>query len=117
MAKREKLGHRLKRVRLARDLSLRETATKVGVSPTYLSRIENCLDPSPPTEKTLRALAGVLEDNLDELMQLAGRVPEDVEQLIKADPDMPTMLRRAREQNVTGADFLEWLKTKNKGGQ
>lgn len=115
MVKREKLGHRLKRVRIARDLSLRETANKVGVSPTYLSRVENCLD-RPPTEKTLRALADVLEDNLDELMQLAGRVPEDVEKLIKADPDMPVMLRRAREQNVTGAEFLEWLETKKKGG-
>ena len=102
---------------IARDLSLRETANKVGVSPTYLSRVENCLDPSPPTEKTLRALADVLEDNLDELMQLAGRVPEDVEKLIKADPDMPVMLRRAREQNVTGAEFLEWLETKKKGGK
>ena len=114
-SKREKLGHRLKRVRIARDLSLRETASKVGVSPTYLSRVENCLDPSPPTEKTLRALADVLGDNFDELMQLAGRVPEDVEKLIKADPDMPVMLRRAREQNVTGAEFLEWLETKKKG--
>ena len=116
-AKREKIGHRLKRVRIARDLSLRETASKVGVSPTYLSRVENCLDPSPPTEKTLRALADVLGDNFDELMQLAGRVPEDVEKLIKADPDMPVMLRRAREQNVTGAEFLEWLETKKKGGK
>jgi transcriptional regulator with XRE-family HTH domain len=79
-------------VRIARDLSLRETANKVGVSPTYLSRVENCLDPSPPTEKTLRALAEVLEDNLDELM-------------------------RAREQNVTGAEFLEWLESKKKGGK
>ena len=111
------LGHRLKRVRIARDLSLRETASKVGVSPTYLSRVENCLDPSPPTEKTLRALADVLGDNFDELMQLAGRVPEDVEKLIKADPDMPVMLRRAREQNVTGAEFLEWLESKKKGGK
>jgi transcriptional regulator with XRE-family HTH domain len=115
MVKREKLGHRLKRVRIARDLSLRETATKVGVSPTYLSRVENCLYPSPPTEKTLRALAEVLGDNLDELMQLAGRVPEDVEKLINADPDMPVMLRRAREQNVTGAEFLKWLETKKRG--
>ena len=56
MAKREKLGHRLKRVRIARDLSLRETASKVGVSPTYLSRVENCLDPSPPTENSKTGL-------------------------------------------------------------
>lgn len=117
MVKREKLGHRLKRVRVARGLSLRETASKVGVSPTYLSRVENCLDPSPPTEKTLQALSVVLEENLDELLQLAGRVPADVEKLIKADPDMPVMLRRAREQNVTGAELLEWLESKKKGGE
>ena len=49
--------------------------------------------------------------------RFAGRVPEDVEKLIKADPDMPVMLRRAREQNVTGAEFLEWLETKKKGGK
>lgn len=115
MVKREKLGHRLKRVRMERDLSLRETAQKVGVSPAYLSRIENCLDPSPPTEKTIRALADLLGDDFDELMRLADRVPADVEKLIKADPDMPVMLRRAREQNVTGADFLEWLDSKKKG--
>ncbi|MBK8172845.1 MAG: hypothetical protein IPK60_21255 [Sandaracinaceae bacterium] len=84
---------------------------------TYLSRVENCLDPSPPTEKTLRALAEVLGDSFDELMQLAGRVPEDVEKLIKGDPDMPVMLRRAREQNVTGAEFLEWLGDQEEGGK
>jgi hypothetical protein len=30
---------------------------------------------------------------------------------------MPVMLRRAREQNVTGAEFLEWLESKKKGGK
>ena len=58
---------------------------------------------TPPAEDVIRKLATLLNDNFDELMQLAGRVPEDVEKLIKADPDMPVMLRRAREQNVTGA--------------
>lgn len=117
MAKREKLGQHLKRVRMARELGLRETAGKVGVSPTYLSRIENCLEQSRPTEKTLRALADVLNDDFDELMRLAGRVPEEIEQFIKADPNMPIMLRLAREQNVTGADFLKWLETRKKEGK
>lgn len=114
--KREKLGRRLKRVRLERGLSLRDTARRVEISPTYLSRIENCLESSPPAEKVIRALADLLEDDFDVLMQLAGRVPEDVEELIKADPDMPMMLRRAREQNVTGAQMLEWLEREKKGG-
>ena len=115
MAKREKLGHRLKRVRIARDLSLRETAAKVGVSPTYLSRVENCLDPSPPTEKTLRALADVLGDNFDELMQLAGRVPEDVEKVIKGDPSMPAFLRTAKEQKLSGDDLMKLIEAQKKG--
>jgi len=110
--KREKLGPRLKRVRQERGLSLRELAKKIDVSATYLSRVENCLESSTPTEKTIRALADALGDAFDELMQLAGRVPEDVEKLIKADPQMPMMLRRAREQNVSAADMLEWLKKK-----
>ena len=45
------------------------------------------------------------------------KLKASVEKLIKADPDMPVMLRRAREQNVTGAEFLEWLETKKKGGK
>jgi len=117
MAKREKLGHRLKRVRIARDLSLRETAAKVGVSPTYLSRVENCLDPSPPTEKTLRALADVLGDDFDELMQLAGRVPQDVASVIKRDPRMPEFLRRAHQERLTGDELIRMLEERKGKGE
>lgn len=113
----ERLGERIRRKRAEQKLGLRETATKVGISPTYLSRIETMDEKTPPAEDVIQKLATLLNDDFDELMQLAGRVPEDVEKLIKADPDMPVMLRRAREQNVTGAEFLEWLETKKKGGK
>jgi len=56
VVKREKLGERIKRIRQARELGLRETAAKVGISSTYLSRIENCQDPTPPKEKVIRTL-------------------------------------------------------------
>ncbi len=113
----ERLGERIRRKRAEHKLGLRETATKVGISPTYLSRIETMDEKTPPAEDVIRKLATLLNDDFDELMQLAGRVPEDVEKLIKADPDMPVMLRRAREQNVTGAEFLEWLESKKTGGK
>lgn len=116
VVKREKLGERIKRIRQARELGLRETATKVGISSTYLSRIENCQDPTPPKEKVIRDLAAVLEDDFDELMRLAGRVPEDVQKVLKADPQMATFLRTARQQKVTGTELLEMLDARRKRG-
>lgn len=104
----ETLGERIKRIRLSQKLGLRETAIKVSISATYLSRIENNLEPNP-TEEKIRALADVLEDSFDELMQLAGRVPTEVTDMIKADSNMPAFLRRAREQNVSAEKLMELL--------
>lgn len=117
VVKREKLGERLKRIRQARELGLRETAAMVGISSTYLSRIENCQDPTPPKEKVIRDLAAVLEDDFDQLMRLAGRVPEDVQKVLRADPQMATFLRTARQQKVSGTELLEMLARKKRGGR
>jgi HTH-type transcriptional regulator, competence development regulator len=103
----EALGDRLKRIRLARGLGLRGTANLVGVSPTYLSRVENNLE--APTEEKIQKLAEVLGDSFDELMQLAGKVPADVADVIKADSGMPAFLRRAREENLTAEKLLKIL--------
>lgn len=105
----ETLGDRLKRFRSSRGLGLRSTANQVGVSATYLSRIENNMEMSPPTEDKIKKLAEVLGDNFDELMQLAGRVPSDVANVIKADSGMPAFLRRAREENMSSDDLLKML--------
>ena len=85
----ERFGERIRRKRTEQKLGLRETATKVGISPTYLSRIETMEEKTPPAEDVIRKLATLLNDPFDELMTLAGRVPEDVEKVIKADPTMP----------------------------
>lgn len=111
----EKLGERIKRVRQSREIGLRQAAKKLDISATYLSRIENCQESSPPAERVIRALADLLEDDFDELMQLAGRVPQDVEHVIKTDPQMPAFLRTAHAQNVSGAALLEMLRKARKG--
>ena len=105
----EKLGDRLKRVRSSRGLGLRATASKVGISATYLSRLENNQETSPPSEEKIRALADELQENFDELMQLAGRVSSEVSELIKADLNMPAFLRRAREKNYTADELMKLL--------
>lgn len=111
----ELLGGRIRRKRAEQKLGLRETATKVGISPTYLSRIETMDEKTPPAEDVIRKLATLLKDDFDELMQLAGRVPEDVEKVIKTDPSMPAFLRTAKEHKLSGDDLMKLLPEKKKG--
>ncbi|MFM2421096.1 MAG: helix-turn-helix domain-containing protein [Deltaproteobacteria bacterium] len=111
----ERLGERIRRKRAEHKLGLRETATKVGISPTYLSRIETMDEKTPPAEDVIRKLATLLNDDFDELMQLAGRVPEDVEKVIKGDPSMPAFLRTAKEQKLSGDDLMKLIEAQKKG--
>ena len=113
----ERFGERIRRKRTELKLGLRETATKVGISPTYLSRIETMEEKSQPAEDVIRKLATLLNDDFDELMTLAGRVSEDVEKVIKADPTMPEFLRTVGEKNLSGADLMKLLDAQQKKGK
>ena len=108
----ERFGDRIRRIRKARKLGLRATAAKVGISATYLSRIETMAERSPPAETVIHALAEELDDDFDLLMQLADRIPEDVKNFITSDPKMPEALRIAQRKNITGEDIMEFLKHK-----
>lgn len=105
----ETLGNRLKRMRSLRKLGLRETANLVGISATYLSRIENNIETSPPSEEKIRKLSEILSDDFDDLMRLADRVPTEVADLIKSDANMPAFLRKARQENISAEELMEML--------
>ena len=113
----ETFGQRIRRVRKERKLGLRQTATKAGISATFLSRVETEKEPATPSEETIRKLAEVLGDDFDELMQLAGRIPTSVKDYIKADPGMPEFMRRAQESNISSDKLMELLeKAKKENG-
>jgi transcriptional regulator with XRE-family HTH domain len=78
----QKFGKKLRQLRKARDLSLRELARKAGVSFTYLSKLESGQLP-PPSESAVARLAGALSTDRDELLQLSGRVPADIAGMVK----------------------------------
>jgi transcriptional regulator with XRE-family HTH domain len=59
------LGARLRDVRLRSGLSLREVARQLGVSPSFVSQLEN--GKSQPSVATLYSLAQLLEVSIDEL--------------------------------------------------
>jgi transcriptional regulator with XRE-family HTH domain len=95
--KRPTFGEVLRAKRLAYGHSLRKFAELVGVSPTYLSLVEqgNC---DPPTAERVQKIAKLLGENADKLIALAGRMPEDLAGIIRRRPtELPELLRAARD--------------------
>lgn len=85
-------GDRLRNLRLQNGLNQRELADEVGIDFTYLSKIETG-KMSPPSQDTIRKLAEVLGADLDELLVLAGRVPDDVKEVVTQSREHPAFLR------------------------
>jgi transcriptional regulator with XRE-family HTH domain len=78
----EKFGTKLRELRKAAGLTLRDLAEKVEVNFSYLSKIENGVLP-PPSEKVVRQLAAALNYDKDELLALAGIIPADIAEILK----------------------------------
>ena len=68
MTRMPELGARIRDHRERRDISLRELARRVGMSPSALSQIER--GKSQPKLRTLYAVATELRVSLDELFDL-----------------------------------------------
>lgn len=88
-------GATVRRLREGRKIGLRKFAEMVGMSPTYLSKVERD-DFNPPSEEKVRAIAQALGQDADELLALAGRVSADLANIIQRHPrEMATFLRAA----------------------
>jgi|LSQX01.2.fsa_nt_gb transcriptional regulator with XRE-family HTH domain len=85
----KKFGDRIRQLRKAKGLGQRALAKEVGISLTYVSKIENHrLDfgDYPSTDVILR-IAVALEANEDELLILAEKIPERIRQRVLERPD------------------------------
>ena len=78
-------GEKIRSLREGRGIGLRQFAMKIGMTPTYLSKIERG-EFAPPAEDKVRALAEALDQDADELLALAGRVASDLPHIIKTQP-------------------------------
>ena len=65
--------------------SLRQVAGRVGVEPSYLSKVERGKQP-PPSEETVTKLAAVLGEDPDVLLALAGKVSGELLRIIRRRP-------------------------------
>jgi len=99
MAQREdkdSFGETIRSLRKAKGISLRKFAEKVGMSATYLSKVERD-EFRPPAEDKVRAMAKELDQDPDELLALADRVASDLSEIIKKHPrEMATFLRTVK---------------------
>jgi transcriptional regulator with XRE-family HTH domain len=82
-------GERVRGLRKAKGLTLRQMAAQVGVGFTYLSRVETgrMTYGDYPSEELIGKLAKALDADVDELLLLAEKVPEPIRRRVMERPD------------------------------
>src|SRR5262245_39711842 len=89
----QKFGEFVRRKRGEKEIGLREMAKMIGVSPTYLSKVERD-EFLPPAEDKVRKIAKIIGCDADELLARAGRVSSDLSEIIKQNPRQVAALLR-----------------------
>src|SRR5438105_11096724 len=83
-------GSRLRELRQAKNLTLRDVAKKVKVTFTYLSKIENqkLSFGEFPSDELILKLARALDADPDELLILAEKIPDAIRKRVLQRPDV-----------------------------
>jgi HTH-type transcriptional regulator, competence development regulator len=89
----ETFGQRIKRRRRELGLTQREVAARLEIDFTYLSKLENDRG-EPPGERTIGRLADVLQEDREDLLALAGKVPEELRDRAQRDVAFARLVRR-----------------------
>jgi transcriptional regulator with XRE-family HTH domain len=89
----ETFGQRIKRRRRELGLTQRQVAEMLQIDFTYLSKLENDRG-EPPGEKTIRKLSVELQEDEEELLALAGKVPEQLRDRAQQDVAFARLVRR-----------------------
>ncbi len=121
MAGNLRFGQRIRDLREAKKavdptFSLRQFAQKVGISATFLSKIETG-EFDPPRAEHIITMAALLEVDADELLALAGKTDPELDEIIKSEPRaMADLLRAARDRGFTAEDLertIRYMKRKS----
>lgn len=97
-------GRILKESRLKARMGLREVAGRIGISPGYLSDLENEKVP-PPSERIILEMAVVLGVDKEELLKAASKVDPELSEYVAHEPKAATFLRLAKEQGYRNGDW------------
>lgn len=109
-------GKFVKEKRIAIQISLRSLARELGISPSYLSDIENGNRKALSSEK-LELLVNALrlnEEDAQTMYDLAGQalneLPPDVPQYLLKNDAAIAALRRAKELDASEEEWLKFIK-------
>ena len=111
-------GETIKQWRLNLRLGLRESSKEIGISATYLSRLENNKENPPQADKLVK-IARIYGKTEDEIFSLADRVPPDIEETYKKNEvykkKLPELMRTIAQQNLTAPEWDQYIEdTKNR---
>ncbi len=98
-------GAKQRDLRVAKGLTLRKFAEALGVSPTYVSGVENGTLP-PPTAERLTKIAELLDTSLDDLIGLAGRWDDVAKQAVEDRPEFVRLFRAVKDLSPDQVDEL-----------
>ena len=98
-----RFGERVRDLRTSKGLSQRALGKQIGVSFTYISKIENeKLDFGDyPSELLICRIAEVLETDRDEMLLLAKKIPEPIRRRVFERPEVFRALLGAMTRHLT----------------
>lgn len=104
-------GARIRQLRKQHGLTLRDLAGQIGIDFTYLSKIENDQG-SPPSEATIRRFAKVFAVDPEELILLADKLPESLQQdlLDRPEQQVAGLYRTMAGKRYSDAEWKEVLR-------
>jgi|GEM_PF-732334 len=79
------------------EFSLRQVAQRIGVEPSYLSKLERG-EQTSLSEQKIVALANELGEDPDELLAMSGKISQDIQEIIRQKPKLFGELIRGLEE-------------------
>lgn len=102
-------GETIRDLRVAQHLGLRETATKVGISPAYLSRIERGKE-RPPRPEIIKALAKLLAADPDVLFRMSSSTDPEILDFLHERVEVLELLRYLKNNDFTHTEIINLFK-------
>lgn len=107
------LGERIRQLREAKDMSLRELAKALGVSPAFMSDVE--LGRRQLSDQHMVRLAAALGTTKEDLEKYDTRPPmRDLRRITAKDPQYGLAFRQLIDKKVTPQELLKFIEQRSK---
>jgi transcriptional regulator with XRE-family HTH domain len=105
----EIFGETIRNLRTAQKRSLREVASRVGISPAYLSRIEHGKE-GPPSPEVILELCKSLNAEPDALFPLTQKADPEIVRFLGEQPQVLRLIRYLKLGKFTETEIREIIK-------